>query len=327
MTNGFPLWVLAASILAVWQPGAFTWFSRSWFPWGLGMIMLGMGLTLTPESFRAIRRYPGWVLGGALFQFTLMPLLGWSLAHLFGLGAATATGLVLVASCPGGTASNVIAFLARANTALSVTMTAVSTLSAIMFTPLLTVFLAGDFALLSGAGGEVRLDINGWALFRQTALVVLAPVLAGLLLRRYLPGFSRRILPLAPLTAVVFIVLIVAAMIGYSVEGPQRELFFEKAPILLTVVFLLHGSGFLLGYGLSRFLFRNEAVARTISIEVGMQNSGLGIVLAGQIPTAANPHPLVALPSAFSSITHCLIGSLASSLWSRRPPAEEPANP
>ena len=303
LVNAFPLWIVVFSVLALVEPAWFTWFSGSFITWGLGVIMLGMGLTLRPEDFRHVLRTPRWVVAGALLQFTVMPLLGWSLGYLFGLPLPFAVGLIIVASCPGGTASNVISYLARANVALSVTMTAVSTLLAIVLTPLLTTLLIGD-----------KIEVSAFNLFLGTVKVVLAPILLGVLMNRYLPRFTEKVLPVAPLVAVVAIVLIVASIIGQG-----REQILQSGARLAGAVLTLHLSGFLLGYLLSRLVAKDRQVNRTISIEVGMQNSGLGAYLA----RANFANPAIAIPSALSSATHSLIGSLAAGIWRKNSGAKK----
>ena len=144
LTSAFPLWVLAASILALLRPTLFAWFSGPLITFGLGVIMLSMGMTLGFEDFRRVGRERGRVLPGVLLQYTVMPSLGWSLGYLFDLPTRFAVGLILVSCCPGGTASNVISYLAKADVALSVTMTALSTLRAALMTPTLTELLAGS---------------------------------------------------------------------------------------------------------------------------------------------------------------------------------------
>ncbi len=295
LVNAFPLWIIIFSTLALVEPSCFTWFSGPFITYGLGVIMLGMGLTLRPEDFRLVFRTPKWVLTGALLQFTVMPLFGWGLGYAFALPLPFAIGLIVVASCPGGTASNVISYLARANVALSVTMTAVSTLLAIILTPLLTTFLIGD-----------KIEVSAFQLFLGTVKVVLAPIVLGVLMNRYLPKFTNKILPVAPLVAVIAIVLIVASIIGQG-----RDEILRSGARLAGAVLTLHLSGFILGYLLSRFVVRNRQVNRTISIEVGMQNSGLGAYLA----RANFANPAIAIPSAISSATHSLIGSLAAGIW------------
>lgn len=296
-TNFFPLWVTLAAGLALLYPPAFTWFSGMLITVGLGVIMLGMGLTLNLDDFERVIQHPRWVLLGVVLQFTVMPFLGWTLGYLLDLPTPFAVGLILVSACPGGTASNVIAFLARANVALSVTMTAVSTSLAIVLTPLLTSWLVGS-----------RVEVSAWGLFLSTLQVVVIPITAGVLLNRYAHRLTKKILPAAPAVAVLAITLIVASIIGAG-----REAILSAAPRLVTAVAALHLLGFLLGYWFSRMITGRLLTARTISIEVGMQNSGLGVVLARQ--NFANP--LVAIPSAISSLFHSIIGSLLAALWRR----------
>jgi BASS family bile acid:Na+ symporter len=304
LTAGFPLWVLIASALALYRPALFTWFSGPLIPVGLAVIMLGMGLTLDVSDFRRVTTQGRLVALGVTLQYTVMPLLGWSVATLFALPAPLAVGLILVACCPGGTASNVISYLALADVPLSVAMTAVSTILAVMMTPALTAFLASS-----------RIDVPAAGLFVSTVQVVVLPIVAGLLLKRWSPALTRTILPAAPLAAVVMITLIVASIIGAG-----RAEIVQAGFRLIAAVFALHAGGFLLGYLLARLVSRDEIVARTISIEVGMQNSGLGVVLARQ--NFANP--LVAIPSAISSLFHSLIASVLAGVW-RRSVARRPA--
>ena len=297
LTNLFPVWVLAASLLALWIPEIFTWFKGPLIPAGLGVIMLGMGLTLSPDDFKGVLKYPQWVFLGILLQYTVMPASGWALGYFFRLPAPLAVGLILVASCPGGTASNVVSYLAKADVSLSVTMTSISTLMAVFMTPLLTTWLAGS-----------RVDVNGWGLFWSTIQVVILPVTAGVLMNRYLHRFTQKIVTAAPLVAVLFITLIVASIVGAG----KKEII-KAGPALILAVFSLHCSGFFFGYVFSRLTAKNEIASRTVSIEVGMQNSGLGVVLARQIFA----DPVTAIPSAISSVFHSLIASLLAAYWRR----------
>jgi len=299
-TNAFPLWLVVCSGWALWEPVYFTWFSGPWITYGLGVIMLGMGLTLTADDFLRVLRLPRWVMLGVALQYTVMPLAGWGLAHLFRLPPAYAVGLVLVACCPGGTASNVICYLARANVALSVTLTACSTVLAAAATPTLTAWLAGSY-----------LPVDAWGLFLSTLQVVLVPVAIGVALNHLLPNLTQQVSSISPAVAVVVIIMIVA-----SVLGAGREQALASGGSLIAAVLALHGCGFGLGYGLALLLSRQEQLARTIGIEVGMQNSGLGAHLARQHFPAGSG---VDIPSALSALTHCLYGSALASWWRRHP--------
>lgn len=297
--NWFPAWVLGASLLALWQPAFFTWFNGPWIVWGLAVVMLGMGLTLSVEDFAAVLKMPRAVALGFMAQYTIMPLLGWTVAKMLALPPDFAVGLILVACCPGGTASNVVTYLARANVALSVVMTTCSTLAAVFMTPLLTGQLAGAYV-----------PVDGWGMFLTTAQVVLAPILLGLFLHHKAPKLTQSVLPAGPLLSVLLISMIVG-----SIVAQNSAAIFAHGPQLLLAVFLLHAGGFALGYVVTKLFGQDRTTARTISIEVGMQNSGLGAVLA-KTHFAANP--LTAVPSALSSVCHSLLGSLLAGLWRLR---------
>jgi len=291
----FPVWVLTASLLSLYYPPLFTWFSGSFITVGLGIIMLGMGITLEWNDFKRIGTIPGKVLLGVALQYTLMPILGYTFGYIFKLPKEYAVGLSLVANCPGGTASNVICYIADLDVALSVTMTSVSTLLAVVMTPFLTLFLVGN-----------RLNVDGFGLFLSTVQVIIVPIALGLALRRWIPNLTKKIIPIMPVIAVLMITLIVASIIGAG-----KEPIVTSGLTLFTAVFSLHAFGFIFGYVLSRLFKSNDIVAKTISIEVGMQNSGLGVVLARQNFSS----PLVAIPSAISSLFHSLIASMLAGIW------------
>ncbi|MCX7886051.1 MAG: bile acid:sodium symporter family protein [Verrucomicrobiae bacterium] len=304
VTNLFPLWVLAGGTLALLQPRWFTWFGGQWITWGLAVIMLGMGITLTVDDFRRVLKMPRAVAIGFAGQYLIMPLLGWSIAHLLKLPTAFAVGLILVSCCPGGTASNVVTYIARANVALSVLMTTCSTLAAVLMTPLLTKWLAGSYV-----------PVDAWALFISTLQVVLIPVITGVTLNRYLPRLVTLVSPVAPLVSVATIVMICASIIGSSAQSLR-----QSGGQLLLAVFLLHAGGFALGYLFAHMLGCDTVTSRTISIEVGMQNSGLGATLA---KTHFSSLPLAPLPCALSATFHSVIGSLLAGYWRLRPTRNE----
>ncbi len=306
LTNLFPVWVLLGGALALVRPRWFTWFSGDYITWGLAVIMLGMGLTLSVDDFRSALRMPRAMASGLLAQYGIMPLLGWSLATAFRLETPLAVGLILVSCCPGGTASNVVAFLARANVALSVLMTTCSTFGAIVMTPVLTKWLAGTYV-----------PVDAWGLFLSTVKIVLAPLLVGLALHHLTPRLVKAVLPVAPLVSVLAITMICASIIGSGAEQLRKmEMSRGTMAALLAAVFLLHAGGFGLGYLFARLLRYDETNCRTISIEVGMQNSGLGAALASRHFAAM---PLAPLPCAISATCHSVIGSLLAGLWRLRP--------
>jgi bile acid:Na+ symporter, BASS family len=299
-TNLFPIWVLGGGALALAHPAWFAWCSGEFIPWGLAVIMLGMGITLSVDDFKAVLKMPHAVAAGFVAQYLIMPFLGWAIAHLLRLEAPLAVGLILVACCPGGTASNVVTYLARANVALSVLMTMCSTFGAIVMTPLLTKWLAGTYV-----------PVPAWGLFVSTLKVVLAPLVVGLGLNHFAPRLVKAVLPVAPLVSVLTITLICAGIIAVSAEPLKKS-----GGILLLAVFLLHAGGFLLGYLFARLLRYDKINCRTISIEVGMQNSGLGASLAREHFAQM---PLTPLPCAISATFHSVIGSLLAGFWRLRP--------
>lgn len=290
ITRAFPFFVTIASAIALIYPPSFTWFSGPFITYGLGGIMLGMGITLRWEDFIEVGRSPRWVLLGVVLQFTIMPMLGWFLGRWFQLPPFFAIGLILVSCCPGGTASNVIAYLAKAHVALSVAMTAISTFSAILLTPLLTSALSGTYVEVAASG-----------LFYSTLKVVLLPITLGILINRFFPITTQKCIPYAPPIAVLLITLIVASIIGQG-----SAIILSAGLRLLGALMILHFLGFLLGYLFSQYLIGNTEVSKTISIEVGMQNSGLGVVLAQE--NFANP--MTAIPAAISSLVHSIYGSI-----------------
>jgi len=298
--NAFPLWVLAACTLALFQPASFTWFRGDAIVVGLAVIMLGMGITLSLDDFARVATRPTTVAAGFLAQFLIMPTAGWLVATLLGLETPFAVGLILVACCPGGTASNVVTYIARADVALSVIMTTCTTLGAVVLTPLLTKLIAGRLV-----------EVDAWGLFLSTLQVVVLPVAVGVAINRFLPGVVRAVLPVAPLVSVITIALVCASIIGQNAAA-----ILASGPRLLAAVVLLHGLGFGVGYIFARLFGYDRTVSRTISIEVGMQNSGLGVVLAQKhFPT----EPLTAVPCAISSVVHSVIGSLLAGWWRLRP--------
>jgi len=298
ITTSFPILVAFAAALALIYPPLFTWFRGSLITFGLGGIMLSMGLTLQWDEFKAVGKVPKWALLGLILQFSIMPFLGWSLGYVFQLPPYFAVGLILVSCCPGGTASNVIAYLANAHVALSVSMTALSTLLAIIATPLLTSSLSGN---------TVAVDAMG--LFMSTVKVVLLPVSLGVVLNRFFPKATLKVTPFAPPSAVLLITLIVASIIGQG-----KSIILSSGLQLVLALMVLHLLGFIFGFLLCYAFFKNIKVAKTIAIEVGMQNSGLGVVLARENFSQA----AVAIPAAISSLIHSLYGSLFVALFKEK---------
>ena len=289
LTQFFPIISGTASAVALFYPAAFTWFGPLYIKIALALIMFFTGLSLTTADFSRVLKKPGQVAAGFILQYTVMPALGYAIVIAFALPAEIGAGLILVACCPGGTASNVIAFLAKADVPLSVTMTAVSTIAAAVLTPALSAWLIG-----------ARVPVDALAMTRDTAIIILLPLGLALVAKRVLPRAAKRLEYSANFLAVIAITLIVASIIGSS-----RESILSGGLKIIAAIFTLHAGGFFFGYAFSRFVRIPEVQSRTISIEVGMQNSGLGVVLATKHLSA-----LAAVPCAISSLMHSLIGSL-----------------
>lgn len=315
ITNNFAILTLIGVALAWFEPALFTWmtdgsirlFGQPLLSVALGIIMLAMGLTLTFADYARLRQLPRAVAIGVGLQFIVMPLSGWAIAQIMGLEQGLAVGLILVACCPGGTASNIVAYLARGNVALSVTMTMLSTLAAIALTPVLTGELAGAYV-----------EIDRWNLLRNMVAIVLLPVIAGTMLNRIFPRAASAIGSVLPLVAIILVIWIVGGIVG----GAKTHIA-QHAGQLLLATFLLHMLGFGLGLGLARLAGLSGAQARTVSIEVGMQNSGLGSGLAKTPAFAAQfasvqQAALAPVPAAISAVWHVLIGSILASWWRRK---------
>lgn len=265
----------------------------------LGLIMFGMGLTLNARDFRVVLSRPRDVLIGCMAQFTVMPLVAWVLVRLFRLPADLALGVILVGCCPGGTASNVITYLAGGDLALSVGMTATSTLLAPLLTPLLTWLMAGTYA-----------PVDAWGMLQSILYVVIAPILGGLLLQRLLPRTTQKAVAYLPAFSSLMIALLVSIIVAHNAP---RLLTGGWLVILVVVLHNLCGLG--LGYVLGRLLGLSHPKRVAVSVEVGMQNSGLACSLA-TLHFAA--FPLAPIPGAIFSVWHNISGALVARLYARQ---------
>ena len=288
--------VLAAALLALTFPNVLQQIRPTFINYLLGVVMFGMGLTLNLTDFKIVFSRPKDVIIGCLAQFTIMPLLAWVLATVFRLDEALALGVVLVGCCPGGTASNVITYLAKGDLALSVGMTAVSTLLAPLLTPLLTWALAGK---------TVDVDVAGMLL--SILWVVILPIVVGLTVKWIWPKFTEKATDYLPAVSSIAIALIVAIVIGANASKLMAG-----GPVIVVVVVLHNLCGLSLGYLIGRMLGLSEPKKRAISIEVGMQNSGLASSLA-TIHFAA--YPLATIPGAIFSVWHNISGAMVAYLY------------
>lgn len=288
--------VLAVALLALAFPSAFQQVRPTVINYLLGVVMFGMGLTLNLQDFKIVFSRPKDVVIGCLAQFTVMPLLAWTLARAFQLDEALALGVVLVGCCPGGTASNVITYLAKGDLALSVGMTGVSTLLAPFLTPLLTWALAGK-----------SVDVNVASMFLSILWVVILPIVVGLLVKWMWPKFTEKTIDYLPAFSSIAIALIVAIIISANATK------LLAGGLLIVIVVMLHNiCGLSLGYAIGRLLRLSGPKKRAISIEVGMQNSGLASSLA-TIHFAA--YPLATIPGAIFSVWHNISGAAVAYLY------------
>lgn len=292
------LLVLMVAAVAMFVPGSFDWIETKTINPMLGVIMFGMGLTLSPKDFKIVLSRPKDILIGCLAQFTIMPLLAWLLTLAFSLPKELALGVILVGCCPGGTASNVITYLAKGDLALSVGMTACSTLLAPIVTPLLVWLMAGTM---------VNVDTLGMLL--SIVYVVIAPIIVGLLCQHFLPKLTKAVTPYLP----AFSSLAIAITVGIVVSHNADRLMLGGMIVILVV--MLHNLlGLSLGFTIGRLLRLEKPKCVALSIEVGMQNSGLASSLANMHFAA---YPLATVPGAIFSVWHNISGALAAKLFQR----------
>ena len=291
--------VFIAGALAVLVPELFTAIPTRTINPMLGLIMFGMGLTLSPQDFKVVFSHPRDVVIGCIAQYTVMPFVAWLLVMTFNLPKELAVGVILVGCCPGGTASNVITYLAKGELALSVGMTAVSTLLAPVMTPLLVLALAGTM---------VEVDTVGMLL--SIVYVVIAPIAAGLICQKFLPNLTRSVTDYLPAFSTIVIALVVGIVVSHSAER-----LLTGGLVVILVVMLHNLIGLSLGYAISRWLGMPFKKCVAVSIEVGMQNSGLASALAVMHFAA---FPLASVPGAIFSVWHNLSGALIAKFYASR---------
>ena len=289
--------ILLSAILALFFPSYFSFLSPSIINPMLGVVMLGMGLTLNPSDFKTVFSRPKDVIAGCAAQFVVMPLLALLLTKAFSLPAEIALGVVLVGCCPGGTASNVITYLSKGDLSLSVAMTTVSTLLAPFLTPFLTWALIGE-----------TVDVDVVSMFLSIFFVVILPVALGLTIQRFLPRLTKVVSTYLPSFSVLVIALIVIIVVSLN----SAKLLSCGALVVLVVV--LHNiMGLALGYAVAKLLRMSGAKSKAVSIEVGMQNSGLASSLA---LTSFAQYPLAAVPGAVFSVWHNISGAIVARVYS-----------
>jgi len=292
------LLVLLVAGLALLKPDTFAFIDTWYINPILGLIMFGMGLTLSLQDFRIVFSNPKDVLTGCLAQFTVMPLLAWLLAKAFALPDELALGVMLVGCCPGGTSSNVITYLAKGDLALSVGMTATSTVLAPLLTPLLVWLLAGTMV-----------DVDTFGMLMSILYVVIAPIAGGLICQRYLPKLTEKIVPYLPAFSTLMIMMVVLIVVSHNAAK------LLTGGLLIVLVVMLHNLlGYAIGYLIGRLLKLSKPKRVAISVEVGMQNSGLASSLA--VLHFAS-YPLATIPGAVFSVWHNISGALMAKWYGK----------
>lgn len=288
--------VLLSAIVALFFPSLFAFIRPSYINILLGIVMFGMGLTLNLSDFKVVFSRPKDVIVGCAAQFTIMPLVAILLVKGFGLSDDLAIGVVLVGCCPGGTASNVIAYLAKGDLALSVGMTGVSTLLAPVLTPVLMYLVAGSM-----------IDVDVWNMFLSIVQVVILPIAIGFLVKHYFASATERIVVYLPMTSTVVIAAIVA-----SIVAANSSKLMSSSAVVMVVVSLHNICGLLLGYLIGKLLRLDHSKRVSVSIEVGMQNSGLASSLAA---THFAMLPMATIPGALFSVWHNISGAVAAAIY------------
>ncbi|MFC2386074.1 bile acid:sodium symporter family protein [Treponema socranskii] len=293
--------VIAVAALALFAPQTCLWVKTSWINWLLGIVMFGMGLTLKVSDFKVVFSRPKDIIIGFIAQFTLMPLIAFLLTKAFNLPTEIAVGVILVGTCPGGTSSNVMTYLSKGDVPLSVGMTAVSTLFAPLMTPLLTLLYAGQ-----------RVDVNAVAMFLSIVKVVLLPITLGLVCNYFFEKVTREIVRILPLISTIAIIMIIASVVSANSAR------LKTVGVMVVIVVILHNLlGYAAGFGVGKLLRLNTTKCRALSIEVGMQNSGLATSLAA---THFAQYPLATIPGAVFSVWHNISGAVYANFLANRHP-------
>jgi BASS family bile acid:Na+ symporter len=308
--------IIAVAVVTFFCPTVFSWVHGDIQSLILGFIMLTMGLTLTLDDMRVLAARPWDILIGTCAQFSLMPLIAWSLTVGVGylgieIPKPVVVGIILVGCCPGGVSSNIMSYLCKGDVAFSVGMTTASTLLAPVVTPLLVLWLAGE-----------RVEVDALGMFRNILLVTLLPVTIGFFCNLFM-GRNERFRK-AQSVMPAFSVIGLACIVGGVVSAVHDKLLMEGLTfflIVLVVVFFHNGLGYLLGYSVGKIFHFSAAKNRTISIEVGMQNAGLATVLASEFFIISCP--LAVIPCAVSCAWHSISGTIMAQILAPKSDSDE----
>ena len=290
--------VLAVAALAMFVPRSSLWIDTSWVNYLLMVVMFGMGLTMKPKDFALIFKRPKDILIGCAAQFIIMPALAFSLSRLFGLNTALTAGVVLVGTCPGGTSSNVITYLSKGDVALSVGMTSVNTLLAPVLTPAITWLLL-----------QTTVPVNVWSMFWSIFQVVIIPLALGFVINHFFGKITQKAVDVLPLISTVAICMIVASVVSHHAGD-----LFTNGAVIFAVVILHNLLGYACGFGLGRLLRLPPAKTKALSIEIGMQNSGLATSLAG---SSFSNLSMASVPGVLFSVWHNISGAVLAGVYRR----------
>lgn len=290
--------VLVIAALALFVPKSCLWIQTSWVNYLLMIVMFGMGLTLKLEDFKIVLTRPKDIIVGCIAQFTIMPLLAFALGKIFGLEAGLLAGLVLVGTCPGGTSSNVMTYLGKGDVALSVGMTSVNTLLAPLLTPAITYLLL-----------RTSITVDVLSMFLSIIKVVIIPIALGFIINKFWGKYTQKATNILPMISVIAITMIVAAVVSHNAEK------ILSTGLIVFVIVILHNLlGYACGYGVGMLMKAPLAKKKAMSIEVGMQNSGLATSLAG---TAFPDLAMATVPGAIFSVWHNISGAILANVFNR----------
>lgn len=288
--------VLAIASLALFIPSSCSWIKTSWVNFLLMIVMFGMGLTLKLEDFKVVFTRPKDIIIGCISQFTIMPLLAFALCKIFNLDPALAAGVVLVGTCPGGTSSNVITYLSKGDVALSVGMTSVNTLLAPLLTPLITYLLL-----------KTTVEVNILAMFLSIVKVVIIPIALGFIINKFFGKATQKAVKVLPMISVIAICMIVAAVVSANASK-----ILTTGAIVFVVVILHNVLGYACGFVLGKLLKLDIPKTKALSVEIGMQNSGLATSLAA---TSFNNLTMATVPGAIFSVWHNISGAILANIY------------
>lgn len=288
--------VLVVTAITLFIPQTGLWVSLNWINYLLMIIMFGMGLTLKFEDFKLVFTRPKDVIIGCIAQFTIMPLLAFMLCKLFNLDVALMTGVVLVGACPGGTSSNVITYLSKGDVALSVSMTSINTFLAPILTPLIT------YLLLS-----TTVNVDTIAMFISIINIVIIPIVLGFVINKFFGNFTQKVIKALPMVSVIGICMIVASVVSHNATK-----ILSTGLIVFSIVILHNVLGYACGFGLGKILKFNTPKTKAISIEIGMQNSGLATSLAN---SSFSSLAMATVPGAIFSVWHNISGAILANIF------------